>query len=168
EVQTQMLGNMLCKVFKKNVPPEYGETPCVVPCYLLKVDDDIVYYTLEEFIPGKFIKYLNNNGMINNLLPFDMVDKMAAFVHWAYAKYNGRLLLMDLQGVGYTLTDVAVATWDLVDSETHDLLFGMDNISRVAIVGFSKEHVYSDYFAYLNLPAMEELSESMIDDELPE
>ncbi|XP_077863452.1 alpha-protein kinase vwkA-like [Saccoglossus kowalevskii] len=121
------------------------------------------YYTIEKFLPGKFKKYLNNNGVAAKDGGV-ITDKMCSFAHWCYQKYSGRILLLDLQGVDYTLTDVAIATWELFDEGTHDILFGMDNISRQAIVTFSKDHSCSEYCAFLNLPGMEELNESMVED----
>ncbi|XP_077865487.1 alpha-protein kinase vwkA-like [Saccoglossus kowalevskii] len=86
---------------------------------------------------------------------------MSAFAHWTYTKYNGKLMLVDLQGVGLKLTDIAVATWDLLDKATNDLLFGMDNIARKAIVDFTQNHKCSVYCVYLSLPVIEVLSDTM-------
>uniref|UniRef100_A0ABM0MBV2 Uncharacterized protein LOC102800630 n=1 Tax=Saccoglossus kowalevskii TaxID=10224 RepID=A0ABM0MBV2_SACKO len=118
EVQTQMLGNMLCRVFEKEKCIEFGECPRVLPCYIMKVEGE-PYYTIEKFLPGKFKKYLNNNGVAAKDGGV-ITDKMCSFAHWCYQKYSGRILLLDLQGVDYTLTDVAIATWELFDEGTHD------------------------------------------------
>ena len=58
--------------------------------------------TVEEFIEGDFIKYVNNTGercVDNNLI----ADKAEAFCHYSYEKSEGKLMVVDIQGSEYIL-----------------------------------------------------------------
>ena len=58
------------------------------------------YSTLEEEIEGRWVKFLNNDGVEigeqDNQEEFRL--KALAFAHWTYQKFDGKLLVCDLQG----------------------------------------------------------------------
>ena len=72
--------------------------------YFTKLDDEPV--TVEQYVDGDFIKYINNDGSIGvTASPGKkfMYEKAEALVHFSYQESNGKLLLVDLQGSGYNL-----------------------------------------------------------------
>ena len=75
--------------------------------------------TVEEFLPEDFQKYINNNGSIC-LNDLDITEKAETFVHYTYEKSNNRLMITDLQGVGYQLCvcDLEIATQTIVEEKS--------------------------------------------------
>ena len=65
---------------------------------------------------GDFQKYINNNGSIC-LNDLDITEKAETFVYYTYGKSNNRLMIIDLQGVGYHLCDSIVATQTIVQEK---------------------------------------------------
>ena len=61
------------------------------------------YVTIEEFIEGTFVKYIDNTGLrcVNdsNL----MGQKVECLVNFTYEKSQEKLMVVDLQVSGYTL-----------------------------------------------------------------
>ncbi len=83
--------------------------------------------TLEEFISGEFVKYINNTGdrcEENNII----ADK--AFSHYTYEKSEKKLTVLDIQGSGYTLYDPEIASEELVDDDGN-YQFCTGNLSTV-------------------------------------
>ena len=70
--------------------------------------------TVEEFLPGDFQKYVNNNCSIC-LKDLEITEKAETFAHDTYEKLNNRLMITDLQGVGYNLCDAEIATQTIVN-----------------------------------------------------
>ena len=66
--------------------------------------------TIEEFIDGKFRKYLNNTG----LLCGDKADPLSkSRMFWPIShlkKSKGKILLVDIQGGGFELYDPEIAS----------------------------------------------------------
>jgi hypothetical protein len=67
------------------------------------------YVAMEEYLPGNYKKFSNNNGFVNNEVNS---STMSAFSHWTFHQSNGAVLVCDLQGVfdghEYRLTDPAI------------------------------------------------------------
>lgn len=65
--------------------------------------------TCEDFIPGRFMKFLNNDGTPNKSVQTNFAP---AFAHWTWAVSRGTLMVSDIQGVRsarrYVLTDPSV------------------------------------------------------------
>ncbi|XP_077864798.1 myosin heavy chain kinase B-like [Saccoglossus kowalevskii] len=165
EVQSQMAARMLSLNFEKQVPATFGETPSVIPCSLLVHDSNVCM--IEEKLKGQFVKYVNNDGHINKTLAItDNGKKFLAFCHYVFEHFKFKLLVTNLQGVGLNLTDIALATWEVMDTDLYqDLYFGCDNMSKTGIVTFSKEHnLCNSYCLLLNLKGIEPLEEEKHDD----
>ena len=64
--------------------------------------------SIEEYIDGDFIKYINNNGDVCE--KGTVCDKAEAFVHFTHEKSEGKLFVLDIQGAGYTLYDPEIAS----------------------------------------------------------
>ena len=62
---------------------------------------------LEIFLPGTFVKYINNDGTIMDVqesvgsnMDVNVLQTMEAFVHFSYIKYEKKLMVLDIQGTG--------------------------------------------------------------------
>ena len=57
------------------------------------------FYALEEFLPGRFTKFDNNNGRILTTLSnsTEATNKVLAFAHYTLAKYKNKVMVCDLQ-----------------------------------------------------------------------
>ena len=105
---------------------------------------------------GDFQKYINNNGGIC-LNDLDITEKAETFVHYTYEKSNNRLMITDLQGVGYQLCDSESATHTIVEVKSDkskmlvEYLFCAGNLSTTAFENFDREHICNKYCAKLEL-----------------
>ncbi|PXF46757.1 Alpha-protein kinase 1 [Gracilariopsis chorda] len=79
-----------------------------------KLSLDAVLYqgavgTVEEYLEGRFTKFLNNDGGHNSMV---RANFPAAFAHWSWVNSGGLLMVSDIQGVrsgnSYVLTDPCV------------------------------------------------------------
>ena len=77
--------------------------------------DSGAFVSIEEFIKGDFVKYMNNNGEVCE--EGTVCDKAQAFVHFTYEKSEGKLIVLDIQGAGYTLYDPEIASLDLLSDD---------------------------------------------------
>ena len=104
-VQMNTLAQYMAKCFqeaaeKTNISFHLGETFHYSSVYYGKIGS-IESVTIEEFIRGKFVKYINDDGsqcMI--LLRNECHDKADAFVHYIYEKSQRNLVVLDIQGFG--------------------------------------------------------------------
>ena len=95
---------------KVNISFHFGETFHYNGVYYGKIGS-IESVTIEEFIPGTFVKYINNDGsQCVILLRNECHDKADAFVHYTYEKSQRILVVLDIQGVGYSLCDTEIAS----------------------------------------------------------
>ncbi|KAK1778531.1 hypothetical protein QBC45DRAFT_161289 [Copromyces sp. CBS 386.78] len=69
--------------------------------------------SIERYLDGKFVKYNNNAGYVNEDLGTNPSHLAAqAFSHFTFERSRGRFLVCDLQGVGEMMTDPAIHTLD--------------------------------------------------------
>ena len=106
--------------------------------------------TVEEFLPGDFQKYVNNNGS-TCLKDLEITEKAETFAHNTYEKLNNRLMITDLQGVGYNLCDAEIATQTIVKEKSDKSkmfvkpLCCVGNLSTTAFKNFERERVCNTY-----------------------
>ena len=139
QVQTNAVARSLAMSFARKTPADFGSCFNYKKVYFLMIGDDPV--TVEEFIPGSFTKYINNNGEVNPNLPEDLkrtLEKAENFVHYSYASTDRKMMVVDLQGVNYNLCDPEIATTNLVDNG--ELNFCAGNLSSTAIETFFSCH----------------------------
>ena len=110
--------------------------------------DDGKYVTIEEFIDDDFVKYINNNGKLCE--SGDVCDKAQAFAHFTYEKSQGKLIVLDIQGAGYTLYDPEIASLDLLGDEGN-YQFCTGNLSHIAMNNFFDNHKCNKYCNLLKL-----------------
>ena len=109
--------------------------------------------TIEEFIDGKFTKYLNNTGLlcVDKANPFS--QKAECLAHFSHEKSQGKLLLVDIQGSGYDLFDPEIASAELYDD--NEMLFCAGNLSDIAIINFNAAHQCNLYCEILGLQKLD-------------
>uniref|UniRef100_A0A670Z5B3 Alpha-type protein kinase domain-containing protein n=1 Tax=Pseudonaja textilis TaxID=8673 RepID=A0A670Z5B3_PSETE len=105
-----------CKIFaaETRVIADFGSVPEIIPLYLIyRPANNIPYATMEEDLPGSFQCYCGREEGGNRLAPpnpSEIGQKCSAFQHWLYQWTNGNILVTDLEGVGWKVTNVKIAT----------------------------------------------------------
>lgn len=82
------------------------------------------YITVEEFIPGKINKHINNTGKT-------CVDPTSAVAQkgrlcltcYMYERSKRKLMLVEIQGSGFDLSDPEIASTDLIDKADKQFLY---------------------------------------------
>lgn len=74
------------------------------------------FLTIEEFIEGDFIKYINNTGNLCGE-ESDLRKKAESQALFSYDKSIGRLTLIDLQGADYSLYDPEIGSREHLDEK---------------------------------------------------
>ena len=106
------------------------------------------FVSIEEYIDGDFIKYINNNGDVCE--NGTVCDKAEPFVHFTHEKSEGKLIVLDIQGAGYTLYDPEIASLDLLsDDGTYQFCTG--NLSEIAMKNFFEKHQCNKFCKLLGL-----------------
>lgn len=157
QVQMNSVAHVIARKFSSKVPEEFGR------CFTY----NNIYYTqlhgrpatIEDFVEGKFVKHINNNGNCVDLGPDCEIEiktiqeKAQALVHFSYITTDNKMLLVDIQGSRYHLYDPEIATKDLYDAEDEEaeIYFCCGNLASVAIDTFMKNHVCNKYCEMLDL-----------------
>ena len=108
------------------------------------VTDDKGDVTVEEFVGGNFVKYINNNGLLTVPVDDEVGQKAQCFAHFTYEKSNRKMMVLDIQGSGHMLYDPEIATSDLFD-EGNEMLFCTGNLSSLVITNFIDNHKCNHY-----------------------
>ena len=130
---------------------EFGESFRYSKVYLARSEGQLV--TLEPYLQGKFVKYINNDGEII-VSGNEVASKAEAFVHFTYVKSQKAVMVLDIQGTGYNLYDPEVASTKLQDEETKSLLFCCGNLSTNAIDLFLSSHKCGKHCAFLGIDSL--------------
>ena len=155
QVQMHAVARHLAKKFERNAPTKFGECFKYNRCYYTMFDGE--HATVEEFVPGSFAKYVNNNG---NCVPVpedatqdlkDLFLKAQTLVHYSYVVTDHKLMLLDIQGSEFTLYDPEIATEEIMDKEHHEIYFCCGNCSSLAIAAFLSDHLCNEYCDMMDL-----------------
>ena len=155
QVQMHAVARHLAKKFERKAPSKFGECFKYNRCYYTMFDGE--HATIEEFVPGSFAKYINNNGksvVIPEDASQDLKDlflKAQTLVHYSYVVTDHKLMLLDIQGSEFTLYDPEIATEEIMDKEHHEIYFCCGNCSTVAIAAFLSDHVCNEYCEMMDL-----------------
>ena len=154
QAQMHALAKNVASQVSKYVDHEFGEVFSYDNMYLGKIksteNENQSFVTIEKFIEGKFIKYVNNNGIVTASKDDVIIQKAEALVHFSYQMTKGEFLLLDLQGTGYRLYDPEIASTILVNTEG-SINFCIGNLSVQAIEGFFEKHTCNLYCKQLRL-----------------
>lgn len=149
----EMQGRNLCKAFALEfsalVDPIYSLDFVVATVLMPKTQDasSADSILLEPFIDGQYTKYNTNAGFVCSDKPKDPCSVAAqAFSHFTFERSRGRLLVVDLQGVGNLLTDPAIHTRDEESFKLFDT-----NLHTAGFKFFFSTHQCNDLCRHLQL-----------------
>ena len=155
QVQMHSVAKHVTQRFQAHAPSEFGECFSFNHCYYTNVNGQPA--TIGEFIPGSFSKIINNNG-VTSLFPDDSEDylkeallKAECLVHYSYQSSGKKLMLLDIQGMGYKLFDPEIATTKVKDEGSDEILFCCGNCSTVGIDAFLVAHKCNEFCNMMGL-----------------
>lgn len=143
--------DLLSQKIKRDDLIEFGRALEYDKVYLGKEVDSNECVTVEEFIPGEFVKYINNNGLSpeeNSVY----LEKGQCLAHFSYEKASHKLMVLDIQGTGHKLYDHKIASSELCDNDEH--LFCTENLCHMAIGTFISSHECNVYCKSLGFNAL--------------
>ena len=88
-----------------------------------------------------------------------MQEKAECLAQYSHVKSNGKLMVVDIQGADYCLTDPEIVTAE-GSFDNQGLLFCVGNLGDQAINNFCKSHLCSIFCEQLGLD--EKSSESLV------
>lgn len=156
QVQMHSAARQLTEQFSNKVPSHFGRCFHYNRVFYTKFEDEPA--TVEEYVPGNFLKYINNNGECCSAPEKctneykELFLKAECLVHYSYEYSKHKLMLLDIQGSKYQLYDPEIATTNLVCESSSEFLFCCGNLSTIAISEFTKKHICNDYCEMLELP----------------
>ena len=133
---------------ESSVHKEFGESFRYSKVYFARSKGQLV--TLEPYLEGKFVKYINNNGEVI-ARGSEVASKSETFAHFTFVESQKAVMVLDIQGTGYNLYDPEVASTKLQDEETKSLLFCCGNLSTNAIDVFLSSHKCGKYCAVFRI-----------------
>ena len=146
QVQMHAVARNITQRFSSKVPAEFGDSFQYGKVFYSVLDD--IPVTLEEFVPGEFRKYVNNNGACLTS-PVEACDEVFAkaqcLVHYSYVFTKRKMMLVDLQGSMFQLYDPEIATTELTTENADEYYFCAGNLSQVTIDEFRKQHQCNRY-----------------------
>ena len=151
-VQMQSLARNIAETLYARVKAvcqdEFGQSFIYTDIFMAKLENG-EFVAIEEYIDGKFTKYINNTGLVCGANASDVSKKAECLVHYSYEKSSKQLMLLDIQGSEYTLFDPEIASATLqVDKE---YLFGVGNLTSHAIETFVENHVCNKFCTLVGL-----------------
>ncbi|NXJ97252.1 ALPK3 kinase, partial [Corythaixoides concolor] len=115
ECKIQNSSREYCKIFaaEARAVPDFGAVPEIIPLYLIyRPANNIPYATMEEDLGGPCEQYCvtERDGSLAARGTSEIVLKCCTFQHWVYQWTNGNILVTDMEGVGWKMTNVRIAT----------------------------------------------------------
>ncbi|XP_054244072.1 alpha-protein kinase 3 [Indicator indicator] len=115
ECKVQNSSREYCKIFaaEARAAPGFGAVPEILPLYLVyRPANNIPYATMEEDLGAPCQQYCatEKDGSLVVLGTSEVVLKCCTFQHWVYQWTNGNILVTDMEGVGWKVTNVRIAT----------------------------------------------------------
>ncbi|KAM4748947.1 alpha-protein kinase 3 [Rhinophrynus dorsalis] len=115
ECKIQNTTREYCKIFAAEcrVVPNFGQLPDILPLNVIyRPANNVPYATIEEDLEGRFEKYCirDLSGKLHVKNSTEIEQKCCTFQHWVYQWTNGNFLVTTLEGVGWKLTNVGIAT----------------------------------------------------------
>ncbi|NXG32768.1 ALPK3 kinase, partial [Dromaius novaehollandiae] len=115
ECKIQNSSREYCKIFaaEARAIPDFGAVPEIIPLYLIyRPANNIPYATVEEDLGGPCEQYCvtERDGSLVARGTSEIVLKCCTFQHWVYQWTNGNILVTDMEGVGWKMTNVRIAT----------------------------------------------------------
>ena len=162
QVQMHEVARYITKKFKNTASKfSFGKTFNYNKVYYTNYNGEPA--TIEEFIPGVFVKYINNNGFCaepsfaSTEQDKETYNKAQTLVHYSYEATDQKMMLLDIQGSSFQVCDPEIATSaltmedDTAENAKDEMLFCCGNLSIVAISNFIAEHQCNKYCKILGL-----------------
>ena len=150
QVAMHMASKGITEKFSKNAPEEFGEMFQMTTAYIGHLKDEVV--AVEEYVPGEYQKYVNNTGNVIEGMDQTLKEKAECLVHYSYEFSGGQLMLVDIQGSGYSLYDPEIATSiEASESEEGAARFCIGNLRKEVLDNFKQDHNCNDYCALMKL-----------------
>ena len=135
-IHNEQIDKKLRKVSENTSFFQY-ETP-----FLSTLDGEPI--TVEPFVSGEFIKYINNDGLPSSCENGNkkvFFEKAETLTHFSYEESDEKLLLVDLQGSDYHLYDPEIATTDDLNNNSTERFFCVGNLNELALDNFFTHHI---------------------------
>ncbi|KAM3925314.1 alpha-protein kinase 3 [Leptodactylus fuscus] len=115
ECKIQNTTREYCKIFAAECRgvPNFGKFPEILPLNLIyRPANNVPYATIEEDLEGRFEKYClqDLSGKLHVKNSTEIEQKCCTFQHWVFQWTNGNFLVTVLEGVGWKLTNIGIAT----------------------------------------------------------
>ena len=157
QVQMHAVARNLTARFSAKVPKEFGEAFQYGKVFYSQWNECPV--TVEEYVPGVFCKYINNDGEIiepDDIESDEIFQKAQCPVHFTYIYSEKRLMVLDIQGSAYKLYDPEIVTTDLMEKSdtSHEVYFCAGNLSTMSIKSFADNHVCNKFCKMMKLQSL--------------
>ena len=153
------VARSITAVFTSKVPEEFGPSFNFRKVYYSNWDGN--HITVEEFVPGTFHKYVNNDGFCVQSQDSnynEIYEKAQCLSHFSYVYTDTKLMVLDLQGAKYELYDPEIATSKLFvdedsskDTPSQETFFCAGNLSTLSIKNFLDYHICNRFCKLMNL-----------------
>ncbi|XP_029430245.1 alpha-protein kinase 3 isoform X2 [Rhinatrema bivittatum] len=115
ECKIQNTTREYCKIFaaEARAIPDFGQVPEIIPLNLIyRPANNVPYATIEEDLVGHFEKHCTKDrgGALHMQSSSEIDQKCCTFQHWVYQWTNGNFLVTVLEGVGWRITNIGIAT----------------------------------------------------------
>ncbi|CAF1079891.1 unnamed protein product, partial [Brachionus calyciflorus] len=144
-IEIQVVSKILAQKFFELV--KLAKKVSFLDVSLIQIVETGEYFTIEDFIPGEFVKWMNNCGFLNEDIYSCTLD---AFSHWSYQITDEYLIVNDLQGIlvdnkDYVLTDPAISSPEGYDR------FSTTNLALKGVKKFFQTHQCNHICKHLKL-----------------
>eukprot|EP00996_Jenningsia_fusiforme_P007252 NODE_978_length_1781_cov_25.537529_g863_i0.p1 GENE.NODE_978_length_1781_cov_25.537529_g863_i0~~NODE_978_length_1781_cov_25.537529_g863_i0.p1 ORF type:complete len:364 (-),score=58.05 NODE_978_length_1781_cov_25.537529_g863_i0:329-1420(-) len=149
ECEMQAIVQSFAEEYNKRDPPKkvvFADIAVIQCMERESTDGRPVLFTIEPYIAGPFIKYTNNYGWINPLAPRHTPQ---AFSHFSYELTEGKLIVVDVQGV--IVKNVDCYTDPQIHSDSSLPAFGKGDLKEEGIAKFFETHCCNDVCRRLGL-----------------
>ncbi|TYZ58023.1 hypothetical protein PybrP1_012839 [[Pythium] brassicae (nom. inval.)] len=150
DVEMQAVCAHYAELYNEHEPPL---RVCYARSWLLKLRDrgDLVC-SVEDFLPGAYVKYSNNNGYVGKETSSTEERERntpQAFSHFTFVASDYRLMVVDIQGVDDQYTDPQIHTAD-------GRGFGAGNLGTFGMERFLESHRCNAVCKWLGLRSINE------------
>ncbi|KAG7386747.1 hypothetical protein PHYBOEH_008600 [Phytophthora boehmeriae] len=152
DVEMQAVCAHYAALYNEHEPPL---KVCYARSWLLKLRDrerGTLVCSVEEFLPGAYVKYSNNSGYVGRETSTTEERERntpQAFSHFTFVASDFRLMIVDIQGVADSYTDPQIHSAD-------GRGFGVGNLGTFGMEKFLESHRCNEVCRWLGLRSINE------------
>ncbi|KAE8885721.1 hypothetical protein PF002_g27208 [Phytophthora fragariae] len=152
DVEMQAVCAHYAALYNEHEPPL---KVCYARSWLLKLRDrerGTLVCSVEEFLPGAYVKYSNNSGYVGRETSTTEERERntpQAFSHFSFVASDFRLMIVDIQGVADSYTDPQIHSAD-------GRGFGVGNLGTFGMEKFLESHRCNEVCRWLGLRSINE------------